>query len=312
VRSVSDGNILGFSAIAVFVILLSVLGLSACISHTHTLAPIGRIPSYSEPIRSKDGYHLVKRGENLYAIAMRYGLDYRQLAKWNDIKSPSFLIRPGQELRLSPSLSKRRRTPKPRVVPRSILRKPLPPSGNVSSSRNRPPPKKSAPSRTSALPRGPYSSKSTRNPPQKNIVRKKPKTVTRTVPSKRRKTGAGSWHWPSPGRLVRNFVQSSKTGLDISDRFGAPVYATAPGRVVYTGSGLRGYGKLIIVKHNAQYLSAYANNSRMLVQEGNKVSGGQKIAEMGKDGTNRPVLHFEIRKNGKPVDPLLYLGKPFT
>ena len=115
------------------------------------------------------------------------------------------------------------------------------------------------------------------------------------------------WHWPTRGKLVSSNSPTLQKGLNISGREGQPIYAAAGGDVVYSGSGLLGYGKLIIIKHNEVYLSAYAHNEEILVKEGMRVSSGQKIATMGKDSEHRPLLHFEIRKEGKPVDPLKHL-----
>ncbi|MCC8995537.1 MAG: peptidoglycan DD-metalloendopeptidase family protein [Nitrosomonas sp.] len=117
------------------------------------------------------------------------------------------------------------------------------------------------------------------------------------------------WIWPTNGKLLSNFSKNSK-GLKISGQSGQPILASASGEVVYSGNGLRGYGNLIIIKHNNTYLSAYAHNSRILVKEGDSVTKGQKIAEMGNTDADSVQLHFEIRKNGKPVDPLIYLPNP--
>jgi lipoprotein NlpD len=114
------------------------------------------------------------------------------------------------------------------------------------------------------------------------------------------------WSWPAGGRVVDRFEGNSK-GVGISGRVGEPVFAAGSGRVVYSGSGLRGYGQLVIIKHNETYLSAYAHNSRILVKEGQTVTKGQKIAEIGSTDADRPKLHFEIRRLGKPVDPLAHL-----
>jgi len=118
-----------------------------------------------------------------------------------------------------------------------------------------------------------------------------------------------AWIWPTEGKLLERFTPGGARGIAIAGRRGQPVYATAPGTVVYQGSGLRGYGELIIVKHDADFLSAYAHNDRNLVKEGSVVRRGQKIAEMGSSGSDRVKLHFEIRHRGVPVDPLTYLPK---
>lgn len=123
------------------------------------------------------------------------------------------------------------------------------------------------------------------------------------------KTASLSWQWPAQGRILRTYQANShgKKGIEIEGSRGQPVRAAAPGRVVYAGSGLVGYGRLIIIKHDARFLSAYGYNDKLYVQEGSQVHAGQVIAEMGSSGTNRVQLHFEIRRDGKPVDPLQYL-----
>lgn len=118
-----------------------------------------------------------------------------------------------------------------------------------------------------------------------------------------------AWMWPAKGDLLATFSPGTTKGINIAGGEGDPVNAAAAGRVVYSGSGLVGLGELVIVKHNDTYLSAYAHNERRLVQEGDKVKAGQTIARMGRTGTDRVMLHFEVRKDGKPVDPLQYLPK---
>ncbi|KPJ68200.1 MAG: hypothetical protein AMJ43_01235 [Coxiella sp. DG_40] len=119
------------------------------------------------------------------------------------------------------------------------------------------------------------------------------------------------WFWPAQGKIIKKFALHQKTnkGIDITGYFGEPVVASANGMVVYSGSGLRGYGKLVIIKHNANFLSAYAYNKCILVTEGQIIKAGQKIATMGRNNSGQIDLHFEIRLNGKPVNPLCYLGK---
>lgn len=124
-------------------------------------------------------------------------------------------------------------------------------------------------------------------------------------------SGAIKWSWPASGAVVGRFSGGSNPnkGIDLAGREGDPVFAAAPGRVVYAGNGLLGYGNLVIINHNRQYLSAYAHNSRIFVRENDSVKAGDKIAEIGSTGASRPMLHFEIRRDGKPVDPLKYLPK---
>ncbi len=140
----------------------------------------------------------------------------------------------------------------------------------------------------------------------KSTTRSQKKTVVTPVSNTSLK-----WRWPAPGRIIARFSsqKSLNKGIDIHGGLGEPVTAAAPGVVVYAGSGIRGYGNLLIIKHSERFLSAYAHNSRLLVKEDGVVKEGQKIAEIGKSGTDRSKLHFEIRRDGKPVDPLRYLPK---
>lgn len=132
---------------------------------------------------------------------------------------------------------------------------------------------------------------------------------TRTISNKHNMLLKSSWQWPLTGRVLKRFSKKSNSGIDIAGRIGQKVRSAASGRVVYSGSGLAGYGNLLIIKHNSLYLSAYANNSLLLVKEGQTVKKGQVIAKVGRVGGQQVSLHFEIRKNGKPVNPLRYLPK---
>ena len=212
--------------------------------------------------------HSVSGGETLYAIAWRYGMDYRTLARVNDIPQP-YTIFPGQVL--------------------SLKAKPAPsPSKSISKPASKPAPKPVA------------------KPTATVVVTKPLRTTTKTRPASGSSVALGpvtSWRSPAKGKIVRGFSGSVHKGIDIDGRAGDPVWAVAPGRVVYAGSGIVGYGNLLIVKHNDLYLSAYGHNRRLLVQEGDGVKAGQVIAEKGSSATNTVKLHFEIRREGKPIDP---------
>ncbi len=206
--------------------------------------------------------HVVRSGETLFKIAWRYGRDYRDLARWNNLGDGS-LIYPGQVIRLN-------------APPRSASRGTSPasaPAGPVAGS------PRPAPS-TAPLPRLP-----TEPPPP--------------------------WEWPASGGVAVEFGErpGTGTGILIGGAVGQPVRAAASGRVVYSGSGLIGYGQLIILRHNETYLSAYGHNASLLVREGDAVHKGQPIATMGEGPGRAPRLHFEIRENGQPVDPLQYLPR---
>jgi lipoprotein NlpD len=210
--------------------------------------------------------HTVVRGDTLYAIAWRYGLDYRDVARWNGIRDP-YVIVPGQVIRLTApgGTWETVRQPPPvtaRTQPESSARQPAPPSPIA------------------------------------------PRIPARTDTSMLR------WQWPTTGQVIRADSPIARRGVSIEGRMGQDIRAAAPGSVVYSGGGLLGYGRLIIIKHNDTYLSAYAHNEKILVKEGDQVSSGQQIATMGLGNSGRPVLHFEIRRDGQPVNPLDHLPTP--
>jgi lipoprotein NlpD len=247
-----------------------VVVLAGC-AGSSAVAPLGRAPSRDASPRASTGVHEVRSGETLYAIAWRHGLDYRDLAVWNGISEP-FTIFAGRRLRLT----------RPAKLPPIVAAAP----------------RVQAPSSTA---------KRDRLPPPQRSRRPSPRS---SAPST---SGSGAavrtWKWPARGTVVTSFRKSGRKGIDISGERGGAVVAAAPGRVVYSGSGLRGYGKLIIVKHNKRYLSAYAHNDHLHVKEGDTVASGQRIADMGSTDAKTVKLHFEIRRDGKPVDPIRFLPR---
>ncbi|WP_390615071.1 peptidoglycan DD-metalloendopeptidase family protein [Maricurvus nonylphenolicus] len=242
-------------------ILIAFLVLSACSSAPHH-APVA---DRRQPPSDKLTHHVVSKGETMFSIAWRYGIDYKTLARYNGIARP-YTIYPGQRLRLHSS----------RVTYKSPVK-----------------------SVTKTAPKTPVSRSKT---PTKTVVKK---------PSSAPSYSSFKWRWPAKGKLINGFSTSKglNKGVDIAGRLGESVSAAGPGVVVYAGNGLRGYGNLLIIKHNEKFLSAYAHNHRLLVAEGNQIKAGQKIAEIGSSGTDQTKLHFEIRRDGKPVDPLRYLPK---
>ena len=222
--------------------------------------------------------HVVQKSETLFSLAWRYGWDYKSLASANSIAAP-YIIHPGQKLQVG--------------QPKSIR---FQSAGNTSKRLTNPP--KSGSSNVASA------RKSTHKTPKVNQDRpKSPKSWNKSTSPK--------WSWPAKGKLIAKFSAKSPAnkGIDIAGRLGESVSAAAAGSVVYAGSGLLGYGNLVIIKHNEQYLSAYAHNKRLLVKESQKVKAGQTIAELGSSGTDKVKLHFEIRRQGKPVDPMLYLPR---
>ena len=263
----------------------------------------------TKPYREGDWrpeYHIVKKGDTLYSIALDYGQDYRELAAWNNLEDPG-LIKIDQRLRLFPQDSVGEATtaqPTPLPAPVAAPMFSEPKARKLPYSEQALVQLKMAASKAAAtpIPSGPATAQPSTKSPAAHAT---PAPAQKDVPAG---DGKMIWEWPAQGRLLYGFGQgANQKGVGIDGRSGQPVLAAAPGKVVYSGSGLRGYGKLIIIKHNASYLSVYAHNSQILVKEGQTVAKGQKIAEIGDTDSDRVALHFEIRRLGKPIDPLQYL-----
>ena len=219
------------------------------------------------------GVHVVRRGETLYSIAKRYSREFSELAGANGI-APPYIIHPGQKL----DLEKRVKLA-PRAAP--AVKNPPQNSANVTEGKSR-------------------------NEAMKTVTESKKANEFKEI----------KWRWPHIGPILAKYTHAtdkksnlSNKGLDVGGKVGDPIYAAAPGEVVYAGSGLLGYGNLVIITHDDRYLSAYAHNRKLLVTEGQQIEQGQQIAELGASGSDQPKLHFEIRRDGQPVDPLQYLPK---
>ncbi|WP_196888149.1 peptidoglycan DD-metalloendopeptidase family protein [Rubrivivax gelatinosus] len=232
----------------------------------------------------KPGYYAVKPGDTLIRIGLENGQNWRDIARWNNLENPD-RIEVGQVVRVVP----------PGADPNGVVVRPVAPTARAesrpasgsASGASAPAPAATAPAAASTASASPASGSSSSS----------------SAPAARDGDDDVNWTWPAAGSVVAGFDEVRSKGLSIAGKAGDPVYAAADGRVVYAGSGLRGYGNLIIVKHNATYLSAYAHNQTLLVKEDQAVRRGQKIAEMGASDADRVQLHFEIRRQGKPVDP---------
>lgn len=301
-----------------FVVALLVLALLAACGQSRVVRREGSRPAPARPAAAsvpRDGSYEVRRGDTLYGIAFRHGLDYREVAEWNRIPPP-YTIYPGQRLRLRGAAPSRAPVQAAAPAPaRSVTGMPPPRSGTTGTVSNRPganAPRETAPALASAPPAAaPAGGAPTTTSP----VGATPATTTAPAtpaPAVPAAVSAKGWRWPAQGQLIGRFVAGDpkRQGIDIAGNAGQPVLAAADGVVVYSGAGLVGYGELIIVKHSDEWLSAYAHNRRRLVGEGAQVKGGQQIAELGRTGTSRDMLHFEVRRNGKPVDPLQVLPPP--
>ncbi len=268
--------------IPIMSLILIIFGLASCSSNTHR-APVSRL---AQPESLKIHYHTVSAGDTLYSIAWRYNLDYKNLSKINKIKYP-YNIFPGQRISLK-GVAKRAKYVAP--APTAVTKK-----------------------RTERLPkRTVKASAPAPKPSPKPKKRLKKKTVK--APKVKSMSPSSSplvWAWPVRGSVVGTFKSGKglNKGIDIAAKLGESVRAAADGEVVYAGSGLRGYGKLLIIKHKSSYLSAYAHNRSLNSKEGDRVKKGQKIAEVGGSGTTSVKLHFEIRRDGTPINPLSVLPK---
>lgn len=246
--------------------------------------------------------HVVQKGDTLYAIAFNYGLDPRELADQNNIQDPN-LIKVGQQINLfagaapaRPVAESRPVRDQPKVVKLPYSETAVAQAESVQAG------ERAQPVKSEAKPR----------PETRTEAKAEVKPEVR-VESVAEGDDVLEWSMPTQGRVIGNFSEAdNRKGVDIAGKIGQPIFASAPGKVVYSGSGLRGYGKLLIIKHNKTYLSAYAHNDQLMVKEGENVTRGQKIAEMGNSDSDQVKLHFEVRRLGKPVDPAGYLafGKP--
>ena len=254
--------------------------------------------------------HVVKRGETLVGIALQYGLDYRELAAWNNITNPNVLAT-GQVLVVAAPANAKPYTPPTVTTPLASVGPPIEarPLANTPNAKVEPRAQK-LPYSDRALaqlgsPEGAAPAPET-SPVPVPAPPVAPAPVTQAPASEPERAGtdreAVEWTWPVKGKVLAPFTEQSK-GVDIAGKKGAPVIAAASGRVVYAGAGLRGYGKLVIIKHSDTWLSAYAHNDNILVKEQQDVRRGQKIAEMGSTDTDQVKVHFEVRRQGKPVDP---------
>ena len=318
--------------------------------------------------------YIVKRGDTLYSIALDNGVEYRELAEWNDLEDANRL-RIGQSLRLRapagsvagadgvqtrPILSSA--APEARALDEAPVVRPLPGASQSAT----PSAQSAAPAATPAAPTAaptaapsaasnsllrsgplarklpyseqnlallskpepaavaPSSARASVASPAASATPTLPATPPAAQPAPQAAPGASAanaqantdgdgdddnidWAWPSNGKLLAGFSEPANKGIDLAGRIGDPVLAAAAGKVVYSGQGLRGYGKLVIIKHNKTFLSAYAHNSNILVKEGQSVTRGQRIAEIGNTDSDTPKLHFEIRRFGKPTDPIKFL-----
>lgn len=273
--------------------------------------PVARAGAAPAAAVAQSGSYIVKRGDTVFSIALEHGVDYRDLARWNSLDDPS-KIQIGQSLRVSP--------PEGEGVQIGAARgsgvvssRPL--DGVQASQAPAAAPGSNVKTEPKAL-RLPYSEQNlallrhgdaSAAPRPEPVAARPAEAIKPAAAAEPKDPDAIEFIWPAKGRLIAGFSEPSSKGLDISGTAGDPVHAAAPGRVMYTGTGIRGYGKLIVIKHDNGFNSVYAHNREILVKEGQTVVRGQKIGEIGDTDADQVKLHFEIRKSGKPVDPMKYL-----
>lgn len=267
----------------------------------------------AKPVADPRGYYTVKKGDTLLHIALDFGQNYRDLIEWNNLANPND-IKVDQLLRVLPPDSANGVQTGSVAAPNGVEVKPLPGATAAAAPTV---PHKAAPrgdkraysdAALAELQKPDAAGATQATPPVAKV--EPPKTVepkpTDAAPAAGTDDDGIAWIWPADGKVVAGFDDTRK-GIDIAGQLGQQVVAAGSGKVMYAGSGIRGYGNLVIVKHTNNMLSAYAHNKTILVKEGQTVSKGQKIAEMGNSDTDAVKLHFEIRQQGKPVDPSKFL-----
>jgi lipoprotein NlpD len=247
----------------------------------------------SNPNAGQPGYYTVKPGDTLIRVGLETGQSWRDIVAWNNIENPN-VLEVGQVLRVVPPAASATVASTSPISTARVESRPLDARAPAAAASGpAPTPATGGPPAAPAAPAAPATT-----PPV-------PATPVASGPA--REVDDINWTWPAAGAVVASFDDARNKGLGIAGKPGDPIFAAADGKVVYAGSGLRGYGNLVIVKHNNSYLTAYAHNQALLVKEDQTVRRGQKIAEMGSTDADRVKLHFEIRKEGKPVDPARYL-----
>jgi lipoprotein NlpD len=235
-----------------------------------------------------DGQYVVQAGDTLYSIALAFGQDFRDIARWNGLDDPTHL-HVGQTLRIVPPATSDAEAAAAEAVP-----VPISPSGTLET-------RPLTPSAPTTAPPEP----ATPSPPQQ--AAQAPGGSGAFAGKAAAAEPEAVWAWPSTGKLLERFDETHNKGIEIAGSVGDPVWASNDGQVVYSGSGLQGYGKLVIIKHTDDYVSAYGHNNEILVTQGQVVKRGQHIADLGMTDAPTPRLRFEIRRRGTPVDPLTYL-----
>lgn len=257
-------------------------------------APATRPSAEASSSLAPDGFYRIKRGDTLIGISLDHGVSWRDLASWNQIDNPN-LIEVDQLIRVRPPAVTAPATATRPQETRPMEVRPIGPMASAPTS----PPAVGGPAAPPVPGAGNTAASGAGTQGGPGAVAPRPPVAADTI----------TLSWPGRGQVITQFADPGYKGIALSGAEGDPVLAAGDGRVVYSGSGLRGYGNLVIVKHEGDFLTAYAHNRSILVSEGQTVKRGQKIAELGKTDSEIPKLHFEVRRAGKPVDPMKYLAQ---
>ena len=266
------------------------------------------------------GFYTVKKGDTLYSIALEHGQDYKDISAWNNLDNPN-LIKIGQQLRIAPAEGTPVAETRPVSAPPEVESRPFPATSAgstvISSSDSITPETYKREPKAGTQPYSDQAWAQMQQPesppaPAKPVAPPEPGSPPAAEPPAPQPAVNNDWidwSWPVSGKVILPYAEGTNKGINISAKSGQPVLAAAAGKVTLVSNALRGYGNLVVVKHNTTYLSVYAHNSKILVKEGDSVTKGQQIAEVGSSDSDQPQLHFEIRRQGKPVDPAQFLPR---
>ena len=308
----------------------STVSLSPAPVVTKDFTPVGAVPAQAASAPSaaagpnasfagQHGYYTVRPGDTLRRIALQFGQDWHDLVRWNSLSDPN-VIEVGQVLRVLPpkrggvasaTVPLASSTSQPMTGGSVVQAYPLAPVASAPPATTESQPETGtrklnapvAPASSGVAPVAPASSAGVAPAAATTAA----PVASQSAPKATAETGGLTWSWPVLGKLIQSYNGSSSKGIDIAGHLGEPIYAAASGKVVYAGNELRGFGNLIIIKHNSDYISVYAHNEKLLVKDGQAVTRGQRIALMGSSDAPRVELHMEIRLRGKPIDPLQVL-----
>jgi lipoprotein NlpD len=312
--SMKNKQFLGWLALCLFLAGCQTASKAPVVDRSAETTAVEAVKPEVKPAQKPDtrGTYVVKKGDTLYRIALDHGQSYSDLVTWNNLKNPND-IKVDQVLRVAPPEGTAQTLP---VAPATVVERPLSavnPATNKTGPRGDKKPYSEAGLAELQKADGPVQATTVVAaaapvaPVAAPVVKPAVPSASKPAEAAPAENDAIEWMWPAEGKVIANFDESKNKGLDISGKLGQAVLAASSGKVMYAGSGIRGYGNLVIIKHSNNLLSAYAHNKSILVKEGDAITKGQKIAEMGNSDSDAVKLHFEIRQQGTPVDPAKFL-----